>query len=241
MKKTISLILAVILCFGCLGALAGCGKTEPEDPQPVTPAEPEQIVGGWGTGTISGSDIPEDAKAALDKALEGMLGAKYTPVAYLGSQVVAGLNYSFLCTVTTVTATPVTKLVKVIVYKDLEGNASITDTIDVNVVDYVASNTDLNFSDANLAGGWTPNTESVAVLPEKAQAAFDKANEGLLGVNYKPLALLGSQVVAGTNYAVLVSASTVTAEPASALAVMVIYADLQGNATVTSIAGFPVH
>jgi hypothetical protein len=48
-----------------------------------------------------------------------------------------------------------------------------------------------------------------AVLTEEAQSAFDKAMEGLVGVNYTPLALLGTQLVSGTNYSFLCEAAVV--------------------------------
>ena len=246
MKKTISVLLAAVLCFGCLWTAAGCTGDEPIQPVQPQPAEPEvlpeTLAGGWGSAMLSGSEIPSDAKEAFDKATADLLGASYEPVAYLGSQVVAGINYSYLCTVSAVTENPVAKLCKVIVYKDLEGGATVTETIDVALSDYVGSSaTELDLGDAALCGGWNPNTETEAVLPESAQAAFDKVSGGLSGMECKPLALLGSQVVAGANYAVLVSVSADAEEPSSALAVMVIYADLEGGATVTSITGFPVH
>ena len=97
---------------------------------------------------------------------------------------------------------------------------------------------------AGLAGGWMLTDElsgSDAVLPADVKTAFDKAMGGLLGVNYEPVAYLGSQLVAGHNYAVLCKASVVSAEPARAMAVIIIYADLQGNASLLSINPFPIH
>ncbi len=48
-----------------------------------------------------------------------------------------------------------------------------------------------------VVGGWTLNDdETVGALPADAQAAFEKAMEGFVGDNYKPLALLDTQFVA---------------------------------------------
>ena len=58
-----------------------------------------------------------------------------------------------------------------------------------------------------LMGGWAA-AEDPAITDE-VRALFDKAMEGLVGVNYVPVAYLGSQVVAGTNHAMLVRPSTV--------------------------------
>ena len=54
-----------------------------------------------------------------------------------------------------------------------------------------------------LAGGWTP-AENFGELTEERLAVFRKGMETLLGVDYAPLAYLGSQVVAGTNHVFLV-------------------------------------
>ena len=53
-----------------------------------------------------------------------------------------------------------------------------------------------------LAGGWTP-AENFGELTEERLAVFRKGMETLLGVDYVPLAYLGSQVVAGTNHVFL--------------------------------------
>lgn len=198
---------------------------------PVTP-----VAGGWQLNTeFAKAEIPEAAQAAFDKAMEDFTGVGYTPVAYLGSQVVAGSNYAFLCTSTTVTAQPETGLAVVTVYADLEGNASI---LEISPVTLPVAEKELAFPESGLAGGWNVADAAGSALPEEVQTAFDKAMAGFAGVGYTPVAYLGSQVVAGSNYAVLCKATQVTAEPSTALAVVVIYADLEGNAEMTSVSGF---
>lgn len=85
-----------------------------------------------------------------------------------------------------------------------------------------------------LMGGWewTDVTEPV---PAEALAAFDKAMEGFVGVGYKPVALLGTQLVAGTNYYFLCMATPVVPDPVSHWATVTVYADLAGNAEIISI------
>ena len=203
-----------------------------DDPEPVEPP----VAGGWSVNTeFAQAEIPEAAQAAFDKAMEDFVGVGYTPVAYLGSQVVAGSNYAFLCTSTTVTAQPVTGLAVVVVYADLAGNAVVSD---ISPVTLPVEGEDLTFPEAGMAGGWNVADAAGPALPEAVQTAFDKAMEGFAGVGYTPVAYLGSQVVAGSNYAVLCKATQVTAQPSTALAVVVLYADLEGNAEVTSVSGF---
>jgi len=83
-------------------------------------------------------------------------------------------------------------------------------------------------------GSWALTED--AALTAEAQSAFDKAMDGLVGVNYTPLALLGTQLVSGTNYCILCEAAVVYPDAQPYYALVYIYADLQGQASVTNIA-----
>ena len=90
-----------------------------------------------------------------------------------------------------------------------------------------------------VAGGWTINTENgLDSMPEKAATAWYGAMGELTGASYDPLALLGTQVVAGTNYMFLARETLVTKEPVTKLAVVVIYEDLQGNDELLNVYDF---
>ena len=54
-----------------------------------------------------------------------------------------------------------------------------------------------------LAGAWTATTLETAKGSAALKAIFDKAVEGLTGVEYTPVILLGTQVVSGMNYCIL--------------------------------------
>ena len=92
------------------------------------------------------------------------------------------------------------------------------------------------FGGETLAGGWAAaeNPE----ITEEIRAMFDKGTEGLLGVNYVPVALLGSQVVAGRNYAILCQGTVVVPDAAPSWKIMFLYEDLEGNVTILNIADF---
>ena len=234
MKKTIALVLAFCLCF----ALAACSKKEAAEPEMTADEPVAAAAGGWTVNVEFGeTELPEDAKAALDKALEGYAGVGFTPVAYLGSQVVAGLNYAFLCKSTLIAATPVTELNVVTVYQSLDGNAEIKDVINIDPSAYTQEG-QIDFKPDDLTGNYSCEDASGCGLDEDVQKKFDKAFEGFAGVGYTPLALMGTQVVAGVNYAVLCKAQTVASDTKAALAVVVIYADLQDGAQITGISGF---
>ncbi len=93
----------------------------------------EPLDGGWQNAPHEAAELPEDAQAAFDKALEGLVGAEYTPVALLSTQLVAGMNYCVLCQITPVVpdATPTWALVYI--YADLQGNAEITNVYDLYI------------------------------------------------------------------------------------------------------------
>lgn len=76
-----------------------------------------------------------------------------------------------------------------------------------------------------LCGGWYVPADQT--MTEDAMTAFEKATENL--DNIEPLLLMGTQVVAGINYAIL---AKVTYENEVYFAVLTIYADLAGNATI---------
>ena len=86
---------------------------------------------------------------------------------------------------------------------------------------------------ATISGGWSVNDGAVAMSKNPdAKAAFKKATAGLTGVNYKPIAVLGSQVVAGTNYAILCRPTAVYPDAQPEIKIMYVYADLMGNAEI---------
>ena len=90
-------------------------------------------------------------------------------------------------------------------------------------------------------GGWTPAKDPA--VTKELQALFQKGTETLTGAGYIPVAFLGTQVVAGTNYAFL--CQVVTAYPGSldtapAYAMVYLYQDLSGNVSVLSSADFAV-
>ena len=228
MKKQLMTMLSAALVMGCL---FGCStKTESTDTTETT----EETTGGW---TMNEDEtvavLPDDVQEAFDKALEGYTGVGFTPVAYLGSQVVSGTNYKILCKGTTVTANPETSYYTVTIYQDLDGNAEVSEVKDFNLEDY---NTDVEVETTQLAGGWSVNDSyQVVNLPADVQSAFDGATKDLLGVKYDPIAYLGSQVVSGTNYMILCHTTTSDANATEGMAIITVYQDLDGNSELLHV------
>lgn len=87
-----------------------------------------------------------------------------------------------------------------------------------------------------MVGGWElTEAQGAALADEGAQAAFEKATKELDGANYVPVALLGKQLVAGMNYCILCQVTPVVPDAKPAWALVYIYADLQGNASISNV------
>ena len=114
MKKLIALTLALLALF--------------------TVASAEPLCGGWTPS--EDPTITEELQALFNKGTEALTGISYVPVAYLGSQVVAGTNHAFLCQA--VTAYPgaletAPAYAMVYLYEDLSGHVSILSIADFDV------------------------------------------------------------------------------------------------------------
>ena len=232
-KRLIVLMIALAMVF----AVTSCGKADQPEESNIEPEpKPEEAVsGGWEMAENEAATLPEDVQTAFDKALEKFTGSELKPVAYVASQVVAGMNHMILCEETTTTESQVSSYKMVIIYADLEGNAEITGIKDFELTSYVEG----DGADANseaLAGGWSvPEKGSETSIPDDAKEVFDKASETLDGNELEPMALLGTQLVAGTNYAFICRSTLTTKEPVHSVQVVTIYADLEGNAEINNI------
>ena len=84
------------------------------------------VFGGW---SVNEGEIfleqNKNVSAAFDKAMEGLTGASYEPVAYIGSQLVSGMNYMILCRESPVVPDADSQYALVKVYEDLNGNAEV--------------------------------------------------------------------------------------------------------------------
>jgi hypothetical protein len=226
MKKFLSIIVCLSLVSGAV-VLTSC-KKKTEEPQPTSDVEEtiseetKEVAGGW--TTADSPVISDEFKTVFEKATSELDGVNYEPVAYLASQVVAGTNHCVLCKATPVVPDAKTTYSIVIVYEDLEGNAKITDVF--------ASKGNNETSNEDLVGGWT-EPESPA-MTEAATEAFSRLSEA----NYKPLALISTQVVSGINYRMLCEKVPATPDPESRYAIITVYEDIDGNTQITETIEF---
>ncbi len=82
----------------------------------------ETMPGGWSEFSC---DISPDEMAVFRKALQGLLGVDYTPVA-VASQVVEGMNYDFFCNAKVVYPGASNEAAMVSIYAPLKGDPHIT-------------------------------------------------------------------------------------------------------------------
>ena len=115
MKKLAVLSLALLLCL-----------------LPTLPALAEgMMTGAW--ATAESLTVTDEIRAAFDKAMENLDGSMLEPVAVLGVQVVAGMNYRILCNCAPVVPDPETHPVLVTLYAGVDGTAEITDIVDFDL------------------------------------------------------------------------------------------------------------
>ena len=117
MKKTLAFLLSLCMMLSLVPAPVFADEAEG--------AQPEQTV-----------VIPQEAKDVFDKAAGNLDGNELEPMALLGTQVVAGTNYAFLCFSTLQTEETINGIQVVTVYEDLDGNAEITNICTVDPADY---------------------------------------------------------------------------------------------------------
>lgn len=244
--NTMKKLLAVILSVAMAASLAACAskgtanakadtqKAPNLSTQSKTEKQPDcTIDGGWeyNQGELS-LEKNAAAKAAFDKALEGLVGCGYEPIALIGSQVVAGTNYCILCKTTPVYPNAESSYVLLYIYADPDGNAEITDEKDF------AENDD---SDAAIFGGLKMNQGDISVDKNAdVKAAFDKALDGLVGCNYETVAYIGYQVVSGTNYVILCRTTPISPDAESVFSMVTVYEDLHGTAELSDVADLSI-
>lgn len=150
MKKFLSLAIcsALLLCACSDEKIVEEALKETEDTTPVTTIvietdiseeteETEEAVdlsdmdiinsnipGGW--EYADDPSITDERLQLFEDAMGTYVGVDYEPVCYLASQLVAGTNHCFLCRTSAVVPDPVPYWTLVYIYKDLQGNATVT-------------------------------------------------------------------------------------------------------------------
>lgn len=229
MKKFISIAMALSVI--CAASACAADKKTAETTLPEVTSEnisDAPVAGGWESKELNeAADMDADIREVFTKAAEAA-EKKLVPIALLGTQVVAGTNYAFLCTEDG-------KAKIAVIYEDLEKKAEITSIKDFDFVNYTSKDTAA--PEGELAGGWTVgDAVKEQPLSEEDEAVFEKALNRYTGMGYAPLAMLGTQVVAGTNYAVLCKGAPVVPDAAENIYVVTIYDGVDGKTEISGVA-----
>ena len=214
-------LFTVILGMLCAASIMGCGAKANNTESQATTASQEStltkeaeeisetnesapITGGWAINNDFDGTDDANAMSAFEKATEDLDGYRYDVAAVLGSQIVAGTNYLYLCRAEMVVPDAKPEYVILKVYEDLEGNAEITGSLRL-----LEGKEGWEYNDAN------PYMDE----NEEVKVAFDKALEGLTGVEYKPIAYIGYK---DNSYAVLTKITITLVEPLTSLSMVYI-------------------
>ncbi|MBR5742864.1 MAG: hypothetical protein IKX85_03600 [Clostridia bacterium] len=218
MKRMIAILLTAALLASSAVCLTSCGKESEANENGESEVLAWGLDGGW--EKPASPVITEELKKVFDQAVSTLTGVEYIPVAYLGSQVVAGTNHSFLTKAAATVPGAEAYYAIVTIYENLEGKAEILNAVE----------TDISAENGGPLGGWT-ETETPEMTDE-AKEALAKACETLAGVEYTPVALLATQVVSGTNYRILCESRATVPGSVDSYTILVVYQDLQGGAEI---------
>ena len=88
-----------------------------------------------------------------------------------------------------------------------------------------------------ILGGWNLDEVKGCNLPQKVATDFTAVTGELVGVDYEPIAYLGSQQVNGTNYRILALQRMVTPNAEKRIVKMIIHEELDGSVRMVSVSG----
>lgn len=168
-------------------------------------------LGSYTLNLHSAAELPQDVASAVGTLFE-RVGATYTPVYYIGSQLVNGMNHKL-----------VAERVKLV-----SGGKTIKDFVVVTI----------NIPAGSVGGaGATIVSEDDAntfVLRDNIEKGVKKALAEFTGATIKPIFEIGTQVVKGTNYHFLCE-NTITYPGAEPYLTRVVFNNFQDNWKIVEI------
>lgn len=230
MKKTISILLVVL---SLILTLAACGTADKQTQSSKIPTNSDPIpdtVGGYTLDGIVSGKIPETQMRIFNEATENT-DYNLFPLACIGSRVIAGSVNAYICVNDHDTANA--KLVVAFITKMSGQNAVVTSTVDFKISDFNENASEP--VEQGVYGAWTAITNGgIDAMPQELATAFNQAFEDLDGMSYVPLACVGTQSVAGTNYALICNGEATAPNAKANVYLIEINAPLQGKASLIS-------
>ena len=233
-KRLLPVLAVMVLALG----LAGCGDqsapSSSADSTTESSADQGEMVGGWEWNVDpAGSYLTDKEKAAFDEAYKTSeieeLGWTFNPVAHMAAKKAEGDTRDVYLVQGTCGDETEWDFITV---KKLDGQDQEFVLNQITPGDLEPED-DPDELDAEEGWKFLPvSTAKPVMMPEEAQVAYDKVASELSGAT--PLGLIATQLVAGTNYLYLVQTTPEGADEPT-LALVTVYNDLQGNASVTEI------
>jgi hypothetical protein len=175
-------------------------------------------VGSWKVNVST--DYPQKVATAVAKLTDELFGAEYKPIAYLGSQVVNGINHAVLAEQTILNGKD-TKNAVVIVFNEKPNTMDVS-LVSINTV--VSGGNGLGAVEIDMTDD----------IPQDVKIAFEKAFAGYVGLNIEPFVYVGQQVTKGIDYILMAETVPVTLNPTKGIAVVTVHS-MDNTLTVSSL------
>lgn len=229
MKKLILCLIIVLAAFTAFG----CGDDDQKDEEKAEKQQTEeQKAGGWEVNTEFGKvSFPKAAAEAFNKYLD-KIEDKLVPVAYIGfreDEEDGAKAYEYIAYNKTAK-----KVQAVSVELNAKGEPEIGNLQDFNFTDYTQGD-GVPASATDEDGFAVPDDYAGSEIPKDVQSVFLSSSKTLDGNALTAIAYFGSQVVNGTNYALLCVGETVTAEPVKNIQLVVVNQDSSGKCSIVNI------
>lgn len=182
-------------------------------------------------------EVTSELNGLFNEGVEGLTKATFEPAAYLGYIEETDLDHAFLCKTTEDTGKTFWSVVYI--KEDSEGKVNLLDVQSI-MLSESSDKGAVQFgtvSGNELVGSWSVDGESVSKgigdISDDIKVAIDEALKSKVSVTYEPIMIMGSQVVSGTNYAVLCKNET-----SSEWTIVYVYKNLDGKGTLMNVATF---
>lgn len=245
MKNLLRILASVLVVVFAAASFAACANNNASvttnDTKEVTTDDiiddtGMAIGGGWQAGELAADNVSAEQKAVFEKALSGEglgVGVDYTPKDVLAKQTVAGWKYAFLCVKKIVVPNATPSWCVITVYEGTDGSTAVERVTDIDIADIKTKEN--SSAGENPSGGWDADVNETKL---SISAKVDGAIDNYVGLSLTPTAVLGTQVVAGTNYKILAYGAPVVPNASYDLYVVTVFDEAAGDAQVTSVEVF---
>ena len=156
-------------------------------------------TGNWKID-VNVNGMPQKVATAFEKLRETLVGAEYEFIAYLGSQLVNGVNHAVLAEQIVTTGRD-SKNIVVMIFNEKPGATETTLVAIERIVDSGA-----------VLGGTTIAVDKILDLEGPQMSIWKEVFAGYVGISMRPVAYLGNQVTKGIEYIYAATAEPMTLE-----------------------------